>query len=648
MQLALAIGGAGAASWGVSAGMLLPEYMGMSTVGLGFSLGSMLGGALFGPKMPDTQGPRLSDKSVQGSGYGQFIPITYGSMRLAGNMIWATDLVEVSDEESVGGKGGGGGTYTSYTYFANFALMICEGEINGVRKIWADGKLIYNTSEDNEGYTGATGNIRVYNGTEDQLPDPYIEGIEGVGNTPAYRGRAYAVFEMLPLQTYGNRIPNITFEVVRGNAGMPNAVFKTVNAGTASKFSGKNAVDKYSSRYWYCDVVNVGGTDFNYLKCVNYDTQTLIYEHYFPITTGTWPNKFVDDVSLFSNASSIAYIQDTNEIWIAGSTLSAEFWVHDADTGARKFTGTRVANTSTIYISYDENTKSIVFHASSGTSARVYDLDTRLERTTAALTIQGTAAYTQISFSTIILLILPNGEIIASSYMCASGHPNYSDSYVYDMSSLTLVGKVKHNDVCRGNLYDKKRDVFAFIVDSSTSGFFEIQVVDALSLQTIKTATISNYGINFSNPCFIYHEALDLYIVFDSVTGNTNVSYINPDSLTIEYSYLYGNGFDVPANTTIGISNYGLSETNSSHLLAAGTSNGFSLVPTQPRLYANSAILSDIVTDISTRAGLDVSDIDVSAMSEEVHGYLITKQSSARSALEPLMLAYFYDAVESE
>ena len=37
----------------------------------------------------------------------------------------------------------------------------------------------------------------------------------GAANTPAYRGTAYVVFEDLPLGNYGNRIPQLSFEVFR-------------------------------------------------------------------------------------------------------------------------------------------------------------------------------------------------------------------------------------------------------------------------------------------------------------------------------------------------------------------------------------------------------------------------------------------------
>ena len=57
--------------------------------------------------------------------------------------------------------------------------------------------------------TGVT--MRFYTGAADQTSDPLIEAVEG--SAPAYRGVAYVVFEDLPLADYGNRPPQLNFEV---------------------------------------------------------------------------------------------------------------------------------------------------------------------------------------------------------------------------------------------------------------------------------------------------------------------------------------------------------------------------------------------------------------------------------------------------
>ncbi|WP_295846195.1 glycoside hydrolase/phage tail family protein [Tardiphaga sp.] len=175
----------------------------------GAVVGNMLDHALLASDTT-SNGPRLADLDVMTSTEGAAIPRVYGRARLGGQVIWATQLEEVAtdDTTSSGGKGFGGGdttTTTTYTYFANFAVGLCEGVIGRVGRVWADGKPL-----DLDGV-----NFRVYRGTEDQLPDGLIVAKEGSGNAPAYRGLAYVVFEHLPLADFGNRLPQLSFEIIR-------------------------------------------------------------------------------------------------------------------------------------------------------------------------------------------------------------------------------------------------------------------------------------------------------------------------------------------------------------------------------------------------------------------------------------------------
>ncbi|HEY0236560.1 MAG TPA: glycoside hydrolase/phage tail family protein [Afipia sp.] len=171
------------------------------------------------------QGPRLADLDVMASTEGAPIPRVYGRARLSGQVIWATKLEEVvtTRTETTGGGGGGGGkgglgggggggggtttvtTTTTYSYFANFAVGLCEGEIGRIGRIWADGNPL-----DVSGL-----NISFYPGSETQPADGLIVAKEGAANAPAYRGLAYVVFERLALESFGNRIPQLSFEIVR-------------------------------------------------------------------------------------------------------------------------------------------------------------------------------------------------------------------------------------------------------------------------------------------------------------------------------------------------------------------------------------------------------------------------------------------------
>ena len=188
----------------------------LSTVGtaLGGSVGSAIG-ALIGQSIdqalltPVRRGPRVGDLSVQTSSYGTQIPRIYGAMRIAGTVVWATDLVE--SEQTDGAKGQ---PDVTYSYSVSLAVALSSRPASRIARIWADGKLLRGAAGDFKVDT----EFRFYGGDEDQIVDPLIGSIEGIAATPAYRGLALAVFENLQLADFGNRIPLMTFEIVADDA----------------------------------------------------------------------------------------------------------------------------------------------------------------------------------------------------------------------------------------------------------------------------------------------------------------------------------------------------------------------------------------------------------------------------------------------
>ncbi|MFW5970146.1 MAG: phage tail protein, partial [Halofilum sp. (in: g-proteobacteria)] len=222
-------------STGQIVGGIIGAVVGYFTAGIsvafGFAAGSAIGGAIAAEDETIT-GPRRDDLKVQTSAYGRPLPFVYGTVPIAGNVVWLENdrLQEVKNSEDVGGKGGGGTTQETFAYFATFAVTLCEGPIHGVRRIWADADLIYDRSTDVNARTlfgsdrvmvsgddlGDGARILLYRGTQDQTPNSRIEADKG--DAPAYRGTAYLVLEDFPLEKYGNRIPSITAEVVRPSA----------------------------------------------------------------------------------------------------------------------------------------------------------------------------------------------------------------------------------------------------------------------------------------------------------------------------------------------------------------------------------------------------------------------------------------------
>ena len=184
---------------------------------VGWAIGSYVGSTMFSVKNRQSyEGPRLDDLRVQTSAYGVPIPDVFGTARISGNLIWTGGIVEhvnTYSYDTAGGKGGGGGgggteTSTWYTYTASFAVMLCEGEISGLGRIWMDSQIYLDLRKDIWDAFSEAGSVSnylviagraseytVYNGSTTQNPDPTIEGIMGAGQVPGYRGVAYIVFE---------------------------------------------------------------------------------------------------------------------------------------------------------------------------------------------------------------------------------------------------------------------------------------------------------------------------------------------------------------------------------------------------------------------------------------------------------------------
>jgi len=190
----------------------------LTAASIGGSIGAFVGGmvdnmiiAALTPAIRN-EGPRLQEITVMQSTEGAVVGRLYGIMRVGGNLIWSSRFKETkaTETEKVGGKGGGGGggqkvETTTYTYTASFAVAFGEG--NGrvqLGRLWMDGKEV----------DLSLVSTTFYQGTETQSPDAVIQGVEGAGNTPGFRGTTYIVFEDFVLTDYSNRIPQVTAEII--------------------------------------------------------------------------------------------------------------------------------------------------------------------------------------------------------------------------------------------------------------------------------------------------------------------------------------------------------------------------------------------------------------------------------------------------
>jgi hypothetical protein len=178
------------------------------------------------------KGPRLDELNVTVADYGTPIPRFWGIRRFNTPIMFAEKLREVKKTSKTKG-----GKYTEYKYYGTWANLICDQEIDAVRRIWFDKHLVFQIGDvgpiavgsvigdalANAGgrvmKLGLGKNMRFYLGTESQLPDPrmeaWCEDRYGADSCPAYRGSSYVMFEEIPLEKLGNHVPQVTIEAVR-------------------------------------------------------------------------------------------------------------------------------------------------------------------------------------------------------------------------------------------------------------------------------------------------------------------------------------------------------------------------------------------------------------------------------------------------
>src|SRR5690242_11063934 len=178
---------------------------------IGGALGAAAGAAIDAALTPGREitrsGPRLTDTGIQASTEGTPIPRIFGRLRLAGQVIWASRYRQTATTTKSHGGGKGGSSVsvseTDYTYSISFAVGLCAGKATRLGRVWANGNPL--------DLSRCT--LRFHDGAEDQDVDPLIADIDG--DVPAFRGLCHVVFEDMALAEFGNRIPQLQFEVLR-------------------------------------------------------------------------------------------------------------------------------------------------------------------------------------------------------------------------------------------------------------------------------------------------------------------------------------------------------------------------------------------------------------------------------------------------
>ncbi|MEV5021426.1 hypothetical protein MRBLMA1_001248 [Sphingobium sp. LMA1-1-1.1] len=172
------------------------------------------------------EGPRLTDLSVSLGDPGDQKNYFLGTRRFDScSFLFAEDLREVKKKRKTKG-----GKYNQYKYFGTWANHIADHPVDAVTRIWLDKHLVYDATGGGPISAFAAGGVyadlseylRFMLGAEDQEPDPRmlltIEAQHGEGSCPAYRGQSLVMWEEVPLEKFGNRLPQPTIEAVTSAA----------------------------------------------------------------------------------------------------------------------------------------------------------------------------------------------------------------------------------------------------------------------------------------------------------------------------------------------------------------------------------------------------------------------------------------------
>ena len=230
--------------------------MGSVVIGTAVGLAAKFVISLLTPKPKDDGGD--IDNSTQKSEYGFPISKPYGNFRFNGfNIFWAPPL---RIQKTKQGKGGGGGGEKTEV-FGTFACGFLDGLIIRYRRIWLNGRIVYN----NDGVTETfdpiiTDKLHLFLGSDTQLKSSVIVGVEG-SDIPAFTNRAYVVFDDINLKEFSNRLPKVDIEVIQASsptvasvvediinrADLPSGNLNIEGAGTLIGFQIKQNGETYKS-----------------------------------------------------------------------------------------------------------------------------------------------------------------------------------------------------------------------------------------------------------------------------------------------------------------------------------------------------------------------------------------------------------------
>lgn len=582
----------------------------------GWAIGSAIGGALFGPKAKDSGVPKLEDLTVESATYGTPIPKVYGRGRVRGVVLWQSERRATKHTERVGGGKGGGGSskITSYTYSMDIFVMLSEGELTAVRKIWLNGKLYYDAS------AGASAeaivstdapwdDIRIRLGSSSETPDTLYETAVGSGNAPAYRGVATVMFENLQLEDFGNNPPNITAEVSSGPVTYKGPPIGIEDSTPGIPYYEEDGVIDWISNILQTRTSRIGtlGTRERYdIEGELVETETLTYVYFDTDPYSGWT---------FVNLTPTGHVHGLENVWV--------ITVREQDGVSHRYLQAWVINgvvsphfrelDGSLFLSGNRNSANI------GPSCQYYD--------GAVYCVENTLWWNDSTKSRKAFKFeapdgIPSHQIVAEweeSSPYAAGE--YFDLYVNSDGVFIITDQgVPSGSSTTWALIRLDHDlnfVSAWRYNpGTTAGFGVAQIAVKYPLLIRGVETAENYEVyelngDFGGSPYTYGTMTQL----ESGTVLTQPDNASRTKLVVgDNAGMLGRGYEIIT--------YGLHD-------------------------ASNNTLEELILDQADQVGLSGNDVDASELTDEVAGYIRTGVATPHEFLRPTLPAYQYDYYSS-
>ena len=617
---------------------------------IGAAIGSVIDQALFGPGDSVIEGQRLDDLRVSSSTYGAPIQRIFGTQRVKGNIDWSPGLVEHREEEDVGGgKGGPTTTIVTFTYTASFGITWGEGPAASILRMWLNKKLFGDRTDTTPvigqaflmaffGVDEKPGSfsVREYLGTETQLPDPAEQADKGVADTSAYRGRIRTVFQDLPLADFGNRIPSAEAEIaMSATDAMPVIIISPSPGIPTSQFH-----------------LTATGTEAYVLQGAFEANQA----HRLSLT-----NTEVLDTITYAGSDNLYIVDDFDRVWgstgFGGGTTPIQ--LHDAQTG-------RLIATTDIDPAMGGIISQIVLLDGGRLGAIMVGANDKL-------CLIGPPLYDPITGLTGLILNMKQDS--TSGYQLSDFFPGgYPILGADGITTDTLTGDIwiSYSISGQGHLfrlggpgllaYEPAEEIIfpghqlelmtyyedrnSLIILANEGGSNESIIRYNLDTRTIDSELKTPIHGGLQNKAaWKVHNGL-MYLQ-GTLTGAGRIYDVSGDEIVQIDTF-------VPTDWTGGVSNWehpAYDPVNHA-ILVMGTSGadfGKYAWLFLDRKTGDDVTVRSIVEDVSARVGLVAgTDIDATALTDTLPGYLIDRRMAARRAIEPLARDFFFRSVETD